>query len=58
MMPINHPSMSHPFQGEGDPLRTLGEGAYQSIKCTKGRGSQGEGDRDESPFPRRGGDRD
>ena len=26
MTPINHPRMSHPFQGEGDPLRTQGEG--------------------------------
>ena len=52
---IHHLRMSHPFQGEGDPLRTHGEGAYQSVTSTKERGSQGEGDRDESPFPRRGG---
>ena len=39
MTPIHHLRMSHPFQGEGDPLRTQGE----------------RGDSDESPFPRRGG---
>ena len=26
MTPIHHPRMSHTFQGEGDPLRTQGEG--------------------------------
>ena len=31
------------FRGGGDPLRTQGEGVYQSVTCTKGRGSQGEG---------------
>ena len=41
--------MSHPFQGEGDPLQTQGEGAYQSVTSTKERGSQGVGGRDESP---------
>ena len=40
---IYHPRMSHYFQGEGDPLRTLGEGTYQSVTCNKGRGNQGEG---------------
>ena len=53
MTPIHHP-----FQGERDPLRTQGEGVYQSVTSTKERGSQGEGGRDESPFPIRGGDRD
>ena len=53
MTPIHHLRMSHPFQGEGDPLRTQGEGVYQSVACTKGRGEC-----DESPFPRRGGGRD
>ena len=43
MTSIHHPRMSHPFQGEGDPLRTQGEGAYQSVTSTKGRGSQEEG---------------
>ena len=43
MTPIHHPRMSHPFQGEGDPLRTQGEGAYQSVTSTLGRGNQGEG---------------
>ena len=28
MTPIHHPRMSHPFQGEGDPLRTQGEGSH------------------------------
>ena len=51
---IHHPRMSHSFQGEGDSLRTLGEGAYQSVTCDKGRGTKGRRDRDESPFPRRG----
>ena len=51
--------MSHPFLREGDPLWSQGEGAYQSVTSTKKRGGQAEGDRDESPFPRRGwGDRD
>ena len=40
---IHHQRMSHPFQGEGDPLRTQGEGAYQSVTSSKERGSQGEG---------------
>ena len=31
------------FSGEGGPLRTQGEGAYQSVTSTKERGSQGEG---------------
>ena len=50
MTPIHHSRMSHPFQGEGDTLRTQGEGAYQSVTSTKGREN-----RDESPFPRRSG---
>ena len=63
MTPIHHPRMSHPFQGEGDPLRTHGEGAYQSVTSTKGGGEprggstvmshpfqEGVGGRDESPF--------
>ena len=40
---IHHPRMSHPFQGEGNPLRPHWEGAYQSVTSTKERGSQGEG---------------
>ena len=52
---LNHPIKIKHFSGEGDPLRTQGEGAYQSVTSTKERGSQGEGNRDESPFPRRGG---
>ena len=43
MMAIYHSMMSYPFQGEGDPLRTQGEGTYQSVTCTKGWGSQGKG---------------
>ena len=50
MTPIHHPRMSHPFQGEGDPLWTQGEGAYQSVTSTKGRGSQGEGAVMSHPF--------
>ena len=42
-MAIYHSMMSYPFQGEGDPLRTQGEGTYQSVTCTKGWGSQGKG---------------
>ena len=41
--------MSHPFLREGDPLQSQGEGVYQFVTGTKRRG-----DRDESPFLRRG----
>ena len=50
MMLTHHPRMSHPFQGEGDPLRTQGEGAYQSVTSTKERGSQGDGTVMSHPF--------
>ena len=43
MTPIHHLMISHPFQGEGDLMQTQGEGAYQSVTCTKGRGNQVEG---------------
>ena len=61
--------MSHLFLGEGDPLRSQGEGEYQSVTGTKrrggsggsgessfsrGGGGKGWGDREESSFPRRG----
>ena len=60
--------VSHLFLGEDDPLWSQGVGSYQSVTDTKmrgegavvshplflfwGRGSQGVGNHDESPFPR------
>ena len=45
MTPIHHPRISHLFQGEGDPLRTQGEGGPWWVTLSK----KGWGDRDESP---------
>ena len=38
MTPIHHPRMSHPFQGEGDPLRTEGEGDRDESPQKRGGG--------------------
>ena len=45
MTPIHHPMMSNPFQGEGDHLRTQGEGGTVMSHPFQER----VGDRDESP---------
>ena len=55
---LNHPiKIKHEssFSAGGGPPADPRGGAYQSVTSTKGRGNQGEGDRDESPFSRRGG---
>ena len=43
--------MSHPFLGEGEPRG----GGVPVCNGHQGKGGQGVGDRDKSPFPRRGG---
>ena len=48
MTPIHLLRISHPFQGEGDPLRTQGEGSHPFVGGRDESPKEGWGDRDES----------